>query len=249
MRLDKFFSEQGICSRSEIKKELKKKAVMVNGVVITKPEYKINPDEDEIIFHGRSIAYEAQVYYMMNKPQGVVSATKDNLHPTVIDVFHESTVRIEGQLEAGAGNRRELFPVGRLDIDTQGLLLLTDDGALAHELLSPTKHIDKTYFVRVEGQLGPEDVAAFLEGLDIGEKRLTKPAVLRILEVGEQSEAEVTIVEGKFHQVKRMFAKVSKPVIFLKRIAMGELRLDETLEPGDVRVLTEEEICMLRRKM
>ena len=168
-------------------------------------------------------------YYMLNKPAGCVSATSDNLHKTVLELIDTKV-------------RKDLFPVGRLDIDTEGLLLITNDGALAHQLLSPKKHVDKTYYAEIEGMITNEDVVAFKEGLDIGENTLTLPAKLVILESGTISKIEVTIQEGKYHQVKRMFEAVGKRVVYLKRLSMGTLTLDETLKPGEYRQLTPEEI-------
>lgn len=238
MRLDKFLSELGIGTRSEIKKYLKQKEVTVNETVILKPDFKIDSEKDRICFKGQTIIYEPFVYYMMNKPPGVVTATKDEKDQTVMDLFYDNV----------KGARKNLFPVGRLDKDTQGLLLITNDGALSHELLSPAKHIEKTYYVKVDGALTKEDVECFLEGIDIGEKNVTKPSRLTILISDSVSEAEVVLTEGKFHQVKRMFAAVGKPVLFLKRISMGKLVLDHTLKLGDVRKLTDEEVESLKEK-
>lgn len=234
IRLDKYFSDMGY-SRSEIKKEIRKKQVSVNGKTDLKPEQKIDPDRDLVCYQGKEIVYEPYVYYMLHKPKGCVSAVTDNVHQTVLELIKEP------------GNTK-LFPVGRLDLDTEGLLLLTNDGALAHDLLSPKKHIAKTYFARVDGRVDEEDVLRFRQGIDIGEKRPTSPAKLVIEKEGEISEIRLTITEGKFHQVKRMFLAVGKEVLYLKRISMGGLSLDEDLAPGEYRRLTKEEIDRLKER-
>ena len=236
-RLDKFLAEAGGLTRSEAKKECRKKAVMVNGRIASSPEEKIDPDRDEICLHGRRLSYEENHYYMLNKKAGYLTATEDGRQETVLDLLHRSLPETRKQ---------KLFPVGRLDKDTEGLLLITDDGPLAHELLAPKKHVEKTYFVRVDGPLCAADAAAFEEGMDIGEKRLLKPAVLEILPSAE--EALVSISEGKFHQIKRMFEKRGRKVLYLKRLSMGSLKLDENLAIGEARPLLEEEISGLRKR-
>ncbi len=239
-RLDKFLAEAAGLTRSEAKKECRKKAVTVNGEVVSSPEEKINPEKDRICLHGSPLSYEEYHYYMLNKKAGVVTATEDAEHGTVMDLLHLSLPETKKQ---------KLFPVGRLDRDTEGLLLITDDGALSHDLLSPKKHVEKEYFVRVDGPLREEDIRAFAEGMDIGEKKLLKSAGLQILSSDEEegrAEALVTISEGKFHQIKRMFAKRGREVLYLKRLAMGSLRLDENLAVGEARVLFEEEIRGLK---
>lgn len=228
LRIDKYLADMGIGTRSEVKQYIRKKQVQVNGSIVTKPEQKVNPETDEINFQGKKVSYAEMEYYMLYKPQNCVSATTDTTHKTVLDYIHTK-------------KRKDLFPVGRLDIDTEGLLLITNDGKLAHELLSPKKHIDKTYYAKIEGKVTKEDAAYFQHGLDIGEKELTKPAILHIITSDNISEIEVTITEGKYHQVKRMFEAVGKKVIYLKRISMGTLQLDETLQPGEYRELTQEE--------
>jgi len=230
MRLDKFLSECGLCTRSESKVLIKKGVVMVNGKKAEKGDIKIDPENDEIVFKGEKVQYSQFEYYMLNKPAGVVSATEDKNDKTVIDLVPKP-------------HAKDIFPVGRLDKDTEGLLIITNDGELAHNLLSPKKHVDKTYFVRTQGGAVTEkDGEAFENGVDIGEKTLTLPAELKIIKSGEISESELTIREGKFHQVKRMFKAVGKEVIYLKRISMGGLKLDEGLEKGECRRLREEEI-------
>ena len=171
---------------------------------------------------------------VLNKPAGVVSATEDPRDKTVIDLIEDR-------------RRKDLFPAGRLDKDTEGLLLITNDGALAHDLLSPKKHVDKKYYAKIEGTVTEEDVELFGKGVDIGEKRVTLPAVLTILSSGEESEITLTIREGKFHQVKRMFEAVGKKVTYLKRLSMGSLVLDEKLLPGEYRKLTEQELTQLKQ--
>lgn len=233
MRLDKFLSECGICSRSESKIFIKKGMITVNGKKAAKGEEKIDPDNDEIMFKGQKIIYAEFEYYMLNKPAGVVSATEDKNDKTVIDLVPKP-------------HAKDIFPVGRLDKDTEGLLIITNDGETAHRLLSPKKHVDKTYFVRTSGgEIGTEEVEKLENGVDIGEEKLTLPAEIEILKNGEISESLLTIREGKFHQVKRMFKAVGREVIYLKRISMGNIKLDESLEKGECRRLTEDEINMI----
>lgn len=229
MRLDKYLAEMGVGTRSELKKAVRAGLVQIDGVTAKKPEEKVSPETQTITYQGKEIGYAAFEYYMLNKPAGVVSATEDRFDKTVIDLIETK-------------KRRDLFPVGRLDKDTEGLLLITNDGDLAHRLLSPKKHVDKTYFARVHGKVTEEDAEVFAAGVDIGEEKPTLPAVLNILVSDEISEIELTIREGKFHQVKRMFEAVGKEVIYLKRLSMGTLALDETLAPGAYRELTKEEL-------
>lgn len=233
MRLDKFLTELGIGTRSEVKKILKTGQVTVNGIPVKKPEEKIDETKDVVAYQGKVLSYEQFEYYMFHKPAGCVTAVSDAQHKTVMDYMKNLT-------------RKDLNPVGRLDIDTEGLLLITNDGMLSHELLSPAKHVPKTYYAKIEGMVTEEDVNLFKEGVDIGEKKLTKPAELRILVSDMISEIELTISEGKFHQVKRMFEAVDKKVVYLKRISMGSLVLDEDLKLGEYRSLTENEIKALR---
>ena len=230
MRLDKYLCETGFGTRSQVKDLLKKGQVMVNGEVVKKPELKINETTDQILCQGKKASYQKNIYLMLHKPAGVVSATEDNREKTVLDL-----VRPEDR-------KNGLFPVGRLDKDTEGLLLLTDDGELAHRLLSPKKHVDKTYYAKIDGQVTEEHVKQFREGLDIGDDKKTLPAVLTILLSGPVSEIEVTIHEGRFHQIKRMFEAVGCKVTYLKRLSMGSLVLDETLPPEEYRPLTEAEL-------
>ena len=230
MRLDKYLCETGFGTRSQVKDLLKKGQVMVNGEVVKKPELKINETTDQILCQGKKASYQKNIYLMLHKPVGVVSATEDNREKTVLD------------LVSPEDRKNGLFPVGRLDKDTEGLLLLTDDGELAHRLLSPKKHVDKTYYTKIDGQVTEEHVKQFREGLDIGDEKKTLPAVLTILLSGPVSEIEVTIHEGRFHQIKRMFEAVGCKVTYLKRLSMGSLVLDETLPPEEYRPLTEAEL-------
>lgn len=234
MRLDKFLTELGIGTRSEVKKILKTGQVSVNGVPAAKPELKIDENKDVVAYQGQILNYQQFEYYLFHKPAGCVTAVSDAQHKTVMDYMKDL-------------KRKDLVPVGRLDIDTEGLLLITNDGMLSHELLSPTKHVPKTYYAKIDGVVTEEDVNLFKEGVDIGEKKLTKPADLKIIVSDAVSEIELTISEGKFHQVKRMFEAVDKKVIYLKRISMGSLVLDENLKPGTYRPLTSEEIEQLRK--
>ena len=234
MRLDKFLADAGIGTRTEVKSLIKKGKVLVNGEIIKKPEMKIDEKKDEIICEGENLSYQEHYYYMLNKPAGVVSATEDNRCETVLDILD-------------APVKKNLFPVGRLDKDTEGLLLITDDGELAHQLLSPRKHIGKVYYAKIDGCVTKEDVQRFKEGLSLGDFEAL-PAELTILKQGVTSEIELLIYEGKFHQVKRMFEAVGKKVTYLKRLSVGSLKLDETLLPGESRLLTEEEINALKNR-
>ena len=229
MRLDKLLTELGTGSRSEVKKYIRLGLVTVNGEVIKKPEQKVDEKNDVVCFRGNQLTYTEYEYYLFHKPAGCVTATEDNLHRTVMDYLTDT-------------KRHDLFPVGRLDLDTEGLLLITNDGALAHELLSPTKHVSKVYFAKIDGNVTEKDVNLFKNGVDIGEEKPTKPALLEVLHSGNISEVRLTITEGKFHQVKRMFEAVGKKVTYLKREAMGPLVLPDDLAPGEYRPLTEEEL-------
>ena len=233
MRLDKFLTEMGLGTRSEVKKILKTKQITVNGEIVTKPETKVAPENDQISYKGEPVTYCEYEYYLFYKPAGGVTATEDQLHKTVMDYLTDTV-------------RSDLFPVGRLDIDTEGLLLITNDGALAHDLLSPAKHVEKTYYAVIDGVVTEKDVNSFENGVDIGGEKLTKPGKLRILKSEPESEIELTITEGRFHQVKRMFETVGKKVLYLKRISMGPLQLTDDLKPGEYRPLTEEEITALK---
>ena len=234
LRLDKFLADMGIGTRSEIKSWIRKGRVKVNNIVVKKPETKVTLDDD-IYFDERKVSYQKLVYYMLHKPAGVISATRDNFSQTVLDLITDK-------------KRKDLFPVGRLDKDTEGLLLITNDGELAHQLLSPKKHVDKVYYAEVKGVVTEEDQKAFQEGVMIEDNYRTLPAQLTILKSDSISEIELTIQEGKFHQVKRMFLAVGKEVIYLKRLSMGPLKLDEQLQPGECRELTENEVLQLKNR-
>ena len=234
MRLDKFLAAAGIGTRSEVKELMRRGEVTLNGSNCKKPEQKIEPASDIVAVSGKQVFYEELSYFLFHKPAGCVSATKDDREKTVMDYLKEPQCR-------------DLFPVGRLDKDTEGLLLITNDGDLAHRLLSPRKHVDKTYYAKIEGKVDNTDEKAFLEGIDIGDEEKTLPAKLVPLSTGEISEAEITIWEGRYHQIKRMFEAVGKKVLYLKRISMGSLILEESLEKGTYRRLSREEIAELKK--
>lgn len=234
MRLDKLLVEMQAGSRSEVKKYIKNGLVTVDGSSDVKPEQKVTPGHNKITFRGEEICYQEFEYYMLYKPDNCVTARTDTLHQTVMDLIDSK--------------RKDLSPVGRLDLDTVGLLLITNDGKLSHQLLSPARHVPKLYEAEIEGFVTKEDITAFEQGLDIGDDTPTKPAKLVVLEQGKQSKIQVTITEGRFHQVKRMFEAVGKRVLTLKRLQMGTLRLDENLRPGEYRKLTETEIRHLKNQ-
>ena len=236
IRLDKFLSEMSGWTRSEVKKIVRTGSVTVDGNEVKKPETKIDEKLSIVRVDGRQIKYNKYEYYMLNKPQGFVSATTDREHKTVVDIISSS-------------EKKDLFPVGRLDIDTEGLLLITNDGELAHRLLAPKNHVEKTYYVEVSGILDDADVDAVEKGLDIGEEKNTIPAKMEILKTDIQNNIScyLTIHEGKFHQVKRMMKKLGKTVTYLKRVSMGSLILDSKLKKGNYRKLTEQEIIELKK--
>ena len=232
IRLDKFLAQMNMGTRSEVKNAIRKGKVTVNGEICKNADVKIDEMADVVCFENTQICYEKYVYFMLNKPAGVVSATKDNHDKTVLDLLHGE-------------NLQDVFPVGRLDKDTEGLLLLTNDGELAHKLLSPKKHIPKTYFVRTKEAVTSEQLEALERGVDIGEDALTLPAQAEMI---AEKEIFLTIYEGKFHQVKRMLKAVGNEVVYLKRQKMGNLLLDETLKLGEYRKLTTEEIEILNNR-
>lgn len=221
-------------SRKEVKKLLKDGAVKINETIVKDPKEHVDPNKDNVTVHGLEVVYKEFIYLMMNKPTGVISATEDSVDETVIDLL---------ELEDAIFDP---FPVGRLDKDTEGFLLITNDGQLSHRLLSPKKHVPKTYYAVIDGRVTEEDIDAFKQGVTLDDGYVTKPGELVILKSGERSDIELTITEGKFHQVKRMFQAVGKRVVYLKRISMGPLALDELLELGEYRELTEEEIELLK---
>ncbi len=233
-RLDKVLSNFGYGSRKEIKEIVKYGGIRVDGVIVKDSGMHVDPESSVIEIGDETLRYREFIYVMMNKPQGVVSATWDRSLRTVVDILPKEFKCFE------------LFPVGRLDIDTEGLLILTNDGQLAHELLSPRKHVSKRYYALVEGKVTEEDIGKFKEGVVLDDGYKTLPGFLEILKSGDRSEIELVIFEGKFHQVKRMFEAVGKKVQFLKRIRMGDLNLDEGLGLGECRELTKEEINILK---
>ena len=239
MRLDKFLVACAVGSRTEVKNFLKLGRVTVNGKKEKSAKLQIDEEKDEIRFDGQKLDYEEFVYYMMNKPQGVISATEDPKHKTVLDLMDDYA------------RAKEVFPVGRLDIDTHGLLLLTNDGKLAHALLSPKRHVDKTYLAQINGVMTDADVETFAQGIPL--KDFTcQPAKLELVFIDtekEESLVRVTIAEGKFHQVKRMVAYCGKEVVDLQRLTMGTLTLDENLKRGEWRRISKEELEALLKSV
>ena len=231
MRLDKFLCELNIGSRNQVKELIRRGKISVNNTVVKTADLKIDEKKDIVCVQGQTLSYRKFYYYMLNKPAGVVSATQDNLSDTVIGLLRPED------------RRADLFPVGRLDKDTEGLLLLTNDGALAHRLLSPGRHVDKTYHVTIEHALTAQDIQRLEQGVDIGEDEPTLPARVEIL--SPETELLLTIHEGKFHQVKRMLFAVNNLVTALRRTDFGGLKLDGTLAPGEYRPLSEEEVEVL----
>lgn len=237
-RIDKILAHMGCGSRSEIRRLVREGAVQVGGRTVKDSGYQIDPDVETLTLSGKPIVYKPFMYVMLNKPQGVISATEDTRDRTVADLL------------ADEYGHYKPFPVGRLDKDTEGLLLMTNDGKLAHQLLSPRKSVPKTYFAEVEGTVGEDDAKAFAAGVTLDDGYVTLPAHLVILKQGDPaasqlSKVELTITEGKFHQVKRMFQAVGKRVVYLKRIRMGPLLLDEHLALGEYRELTTDELRQL----
>lgn len=237
IRLDKYLADMGKGTRTELKEMIRRGRITVNGVIVKKPETKINKGEDTICLDNAPVEYVELEYYLLNKPQGVISATEDRRRKTVVDLIDEKS-------------RKDLFPVGRLDIDTEGLLLITNDGALAHRLLAPGHHVDKVYEARCEGFVPDEAVDKFREGMTLADGLSCMPAELEILErraedrktgTAAESLVRLTLHEGKFHQVKRMMEETGCPVLHLKRLSMGPLKLDDALKPGEYRKLTDKE--------
>ena len=310
MRLDKFLADMGVGSRSDLKKAIRKSLVTVNGAVEKDPGAQVSA-EDRICFDGAEIRYAEQQYYMLHKPAGVLSASEDRRQTTVVDLIRDAASTDASAANASAADhhaagghddgsivrstedarvRKDLFPVGRLDKDTEGLLIITNDGPLAHQLLVPKHHIDKTYYAIVTGTITEDDQRAFTRGIRYDEKLTALPATLRVLSTGKTvaelrralgftatserllrtrlagpafigaeepaditddtlvSEVEITIQEGKFHQIKKMVKALSgeKEILYLRRITMGALRLDPALAPGEFRKLRQDEIQILR---
>ncbi len=230
LRLDKYLADLSVDTRSKVKLLIRKGRVRVNEQIAKRPEMKIDIDTDTVTVDGIPLVYHSFEYYMLNKPAGVLSAARDKKQPTVLDLIES--------------DRKDLFPVGRLDKDTVGLLLICNDGQLSHNLLSPSHHVNKTYEVRLDAALSPEDIAALESGIDIGDQSITLPAVIDTI-YEDTTHVNITIHEGRFHQVKRMFLARGKTVVFLKRLSMGSLVLDPTLSEGSYRSLTETEIQQL----
>lgn len=228
LRLDKYLADMGVGTRSQVKQMVRKGQVYINGEPVKKPEQKVDLEHDAVEVQGKRLNYVKYRYILLHKPAGYVSATEDAREETVLSLLPKEL-------------QKDLFPVGRLDKDTEGLLLLTNDGNLAHRLLSPKKHVDKTYYARIRGIVTEEDGKAFAEGVDIGDEKLTQPGKLEIIHSAEESEILLTIHEGRFHQVKRMFEAREKKVVYLKRMSMGPLKLEEGLRLGEYRELTQEE--------
>ncbi len=248
IRLDKFLSENSGASRSQVKIWMKKGRITVNGDKEKDPGRKISLEDDQVAFDGEILGHNPYHYLMLHKPAGVISATKDDRDRTVMDLIRENDWSGE---PFGAAVFQNVFPVGRLDKDTEGLLLMTDDGDLSHRLLSPKKHVDKCYYALLDGPVGEEEILAFERGLDIGDEKMTLPAKLRLADK-EENELEnsskregvgvfITICEGRFHQVKRMAKAVGREVLYLKRVSMGTLSLDRNLPAGACRPLSQEE--------
>ena len=232
MRLDKLLSHLNCGSRKEVQALIRAGRVSVDGTVQKDPAFKVDPDRSQTAVDGTVQRYRAQRYYMLNKPMGVITASRDERHDTVLELFPDEL-------------RRGLFAVGRLDKDTEGLLLLTNDGPLAHALLAPGRHVDKVYYVEVDGRLDQQDRRAFQAGVTLADGTVCQPADLTVLD--PPSQGLVTLREGKYHQVKRMLAARGKPVTYLKRLSMGPLTLDPALPAGAWRPLTPEEKASLGR--
>lgn len=236
VRVDKFLADSGIATRSKIRELAKKGLIRVNNEIVKKTDLKIDVQKDEIFFDGKKIEYQKYHYYILNKPAGCITATIDSRDKTVMDILKDVPYK-------------NMFPVGRLDKDTEGLLLITDDGDLAHKLLAPKNHIDKTYFVKCSGIISDRDISMLESGVDIGDNKPTMPAraVLKATDDEKNiSELFLTIREGRFHQVKRMIKAVGKTVIYLERVAFGSIKLDDSIERGKYRRLTEDEIEELK---
>ncbi|WMJ23615.1 pseudouridine synthase [Paludicola sp. MB14-C6] len=230
MRLDKFFSSQEILSRKEVKAEVKKGTIKVNDTIPSSPEYKMDTDKDIVTYKGKEIPYKPYVYIMLNKPQGVVSATDDKINKTVLDLVPKELFR------------SDLFPAGRLDKDTVGFVLITNDGDFAHNILSPKNHIEKKYLVRLDKSITEEEIQQVEQGITLADGTVCRPASIQVIEAGETPLLEIVISEGKYHQIKRMFGVVNCGVTYLKRTQMGGLRLDEDLPEGICREIMHNEL-------
>lgn len=233
IRLDKYLANMGVGTRTQVKEFIKKGRVSIDDNIIKSPETKFDENSQIVALDGVRINFVKYEYYMLNKPSGVVSATVDNINKTVISLINSK--------------RKDLFPIGRLDKDTQGLIIITNDGEIAHKMLSPKHHISKVYYAQVEGIVDKNDVKLFAQGLKIDSEFNAMPAKLEIIKSEDISQIKLEIFEGKFHQVKRMFEAVGKKVIFLKRISMGEIKLDNSLKAGEFRQLNKDELNYLER--
>lgn len=233
IRLDKYLADMGIGTRSNVKSEIKKGKITVNGAVCKDANVKIDSDNDEICFDGKQIVYEQYEHFMLNKPAGIISAATDNKEKTVVDLITDK-------------KKKDLFPIGRLDKDTEGLILISNDGELSHNLLSPKKHVDKTYYVELDKVLSDENANKVCQGVFIEKDVKTLPAQIERI---SNDKVYLTIHEGKFHQVKKMFHAVGCEVTYLKRMSMGSLKLDESLKPGEYRALTSDEIKALKENI
>ena len=233
LRLDKLLSHMGLGTRKDVRTLIKQGRVSVNGMTAKKPEQSIDPAADQILCCGQPVIYEPFIYLMMHKTAGYLSATEDMRDPTVMALLPEPY------------SKMELFIAGRLDKDTEGFLLLTNNGQFAHNMLSPKKHVPKTYYAKIDGLVTAEDAAAFAQGLTLEDGTLCQPAELTIVQAGAVSEILLTITEGKFHQVKRMFEAVGKSVTYLKRVQIGQLPLDETLPLGQVKKLSPADVALI----
>lgn len=230
VRLDKFLCDMEFGTRNEVKVLIKKGLVTINDSICKVPDYKLNPETDQVSCQGKLCEYQKFYYYILHKPAGYITATTDDSAPTVMELL-------------GNDYRKDLFPVGRLDKDTEGLLLITNDGALSHRLLSPKKHVSKTYLVEIPETLSQSQIEALERGLDIGDDKLTLPAKVEVI---DDTTIHLTITEGRFHQVKRMLKAVDSEVLYLKRISFGSLTLDDQLQKGAYRALKEEELTCLQ---
>ena len=233
MRLDRFLANSGVGTRKEVKEILKKRKIKVNDSIITDGSIHIDENKDAVKYEEKEISYKPFIYIMMNKPDGVISATEDDEHRTVIDLL---------------GNKYRtysVFPIGRLDIDTEGLLILTNDGILTHNLLAPNKHVDKKYYVELKNPVLKSDIEKLENGIELENGFVTKNAKVAVIE-NTENKVYITITEGKYHQVKRMFKAVNNKVLYLKRVQMGNLKLDDKLKVGEYRELTEKEINILK---
>lgn len=244
IRLDRYLADAGQGTRSRVKQLVRKGSVTINGAVVKQADCKVNTDSDCVAVDGRILTFSEYQYFMLHKPAGVVSATTDGRNKTVLELIEEE-------------KRRDLFPVGRLDKDTEGLLIITNDGKLANQLLAPGRHVDKLYYAEVAGEVTEETIADFRAGLDIGDEALTAPARLRLLSCDREkrsgmadtvpvSRIEIVITEGRYHQIKRMFQAVGMEVLYLKRLSMGPITLDRSLACGAYRALSKQEIDLLK---